>query len=269
MSKRMFVPARISDNRYIDRPTYEAALSSLNEKTRAALMDGDWDTVEGQFFTEWSRDVHVAPVTVERHWTRLGGYDYGYTAPACFLLGAFDGDGNAYIYREWYDTKHTPPQQAKKIKGLLARTKVDAIYCDPSIWNQTGAGPPIAQQLIDGGLAGLRRASNKRIDGWVRMREFLRVDKNLGRSRLIVDPSCVHLIRTLPMLVHDRKNPEDLDTRGEDHAVDALRYLLMSRPHRRSAPRQAPTDPEERLAWEIAQNHKKKRRTDDRQFAGM
>lgn len=228
VTRRMFVPAKISDNRYIDRPTYEAALSSLNENTRKALMDGSWDTVEGQYFTEWDREIHVAPVKVEKHWTRLGGYDYGYTAPACFLLAAFDGDDNCYVYREWYDTRHTPPMQAEKIRKMLGKDKVDAVYCDPSIWNTTGAGPPIAQQLIDNGLYALRRASNKRVDGWVRVREFLRVDKNLGKARIVIDPSCTNLIRTLPMLIHSRTNPEDLDTKGEDHACLAAGTLVST-----------------------------------------
>jgi hypothetical protein len=42
--------------------------------------------------------------------------------------------------------------------------------------------------------------------------------------------TCVALIRTLPALQHDLIKPEDCDTDGEDHAPDALRYGLMSRP---------------------------------------
>jgi hypothetical protein len=40
-----------------------------------------------------------------------------------------------------------------------------------------------------------------------------------------------HLIRTLPVMQHDDHNAEDLDTDGEDHAVDELRYACMSRPY--------------------------------------
>jgi hypothetical protein len=41
---------------------------------------------------------------------------------------------------------------------------------------------------------------------------------------------CKDLIRTLPMMQHDSNRPEDLDTEGEDHAVDDTRYACMSRP---------------------------------------
>ena len=41
---------------------------------------------------------------------------------------------------------------------------------------------------------------------------------------------CKDVIRTLPMMQHDENRPEDLDTEGEDHAVDDIRYACMSRP---------------------------------------
>jgi hypothetical protein len=44
------------------------------------------------------------------------------------------------------------------------------------------------------------------------------------------------LIRTLPALQHDEKRLEDIDTEGEDHAGDELRYACMSRPYMRTAP---------------------------------
>jgi len=45
---------------------------------------------------------------------------------------------------------------------------------------------------------------------------------------LLIQSHCVNLIRTLPNLVHDQKDPEDVDTRGEDHAPDALRYGITA-----------------------------------------
>jgi hypothetical protein len=54
---------------------------------------------------------------------------------------------------------------------------------------------------------------------------------------LYILSSCTELIRTLPTLQHDETNVEDLDTEGEDHAADALRYGCMSRPWMREAPK--------------------------------
>ena len=48
---------------------------------------------------------------------------------------------------------------------------------------------------------------------------------------------CVDSIRTLPALQHDPDHMEDVDTEGEDHAPDEIRYACMSRPFVRSSDR--------------------------------
>jgi hypothetical protein len=42
----------------------------------------------------------------------------------------------------------------------------------------------------------------------------------------------VHLRRTIPIMQHSTLNAEDMDSDLEDHAVDEMRYALMSRPYR-------------------------------------
>lgn len=42
--------------------------------------------------------------------------------------------------------------------------------------------------------------------------------------------NCVNLIRELQSIPIDPNRPEDVDTKASDHAYDALRYLVMSRP---------------------------------------
>ena len=49
-------------------------------------------------------------------------------------------------------------------------------------------------------------------------------------------PPCRHFIRTIPNLVYDESNVEDIDTTQEDHIYDECRYVLMANP---ISPRQA------------------------------
>lgn len=51
--------------------------------------------------------------------------------------------------------------------------------------------------------------------------------------------TCSHLIRTLPMMQHDADHPEDMDSDGEDHAADAVRYGCMARPYCAPTPARA------------------------------
>lgn len=250
---RIFIPARLADNRYIDYDQYSASLANLGDELRRALLDGSWDVVEGQYFTEWSRDLHVIePFELPSWWQRAGGIDYGYTNPWCALHAAFDGDGTCYVYRELYETGLTPGQQCERIRQSLAAGEQIAYHvADPAMWSRTGIGEPIAAQYRRYGIP-LQRAINSRLAGWARVREMLRPvhDPSDGKARagLYVFSTCRNLIRTLPMLVRSRHDPEDLDTHGEDHAADALRYLLMSRPRRSRPPVREPSSLEERLA---------------------
>jgi hypothetical protein len=67
--------------------------------------------------------------------------------------------------------------------------------------------------------------------GWDQMRSRLRGNED-GNPMIFFTQSCHAILRTLPMMQHSEVNPEDLDTDGEDHAVDEARYACMSRPFR-------------------------------------
>ena len=42
--------------------------------------------------------------------------------------------------------------------------------------------------------------------------------------------TCTNFVTTFPANVHDPRRPEDLNTDGEDHTADEVRYGMMSRP---------------------------------------
>lgn len=258
---RLFIPSRLRDNKYINERQYIAGLANLKKAQRDALLEGSWDAIEGQYFEEWDRKLHVIPpFEIPVWWTKIRMVDYGHFAPWCCLWAAFDEDGNAIIYREAYETQLTPAQQCEMILALQKLgEKPTYTVMDPSTFAKTGVGPPIAQQYMDNGVP-TRRALNARIDGWARVREYMRVregppapddpdKKPTPVVGLRIFSTCTNLIRTLPMLVHDTKKPEDLDSDGEDHAADALRYGLMSRPPRARRPGSGdPTTVEARMA---------------------
>ena len=84
------------------------------------------------------------------------------------------------------------------------------------------------------------RGENARLDGKMQVHNRLAFDA-AGRPMLYVFRTCKNLIRTLPALVYDAADVEDVDTRGEDHAYDELRYICMANPI--PAPRAEPHRP--------------------------
>ena len=95
------------------------------------------------------------------------------------------------------------------------------------MWQADG-GPSIAERMLISHKINWRSADNKRLGGWDQVRA--RLIGQDQRPMLYIFNTCTHLIRTLPALQHDQVRPEDLDTDGEDHAADELRYACMSRP---------------------------------------
>jgi len=238
---RVFIPSRVDDNLALMRadPTYKLGLRMIpDEKTRRALLDGDWEMFEGQFFTEWRKPVHVVPPVVPpHHWRRWIGFDWGYAKPWVALWLAQNPDtGQVICYREAWGTRMHDSEIARTILEASAGEYISAMYCDPSIWAKKN---DVSTADIIGGFKGwnipLQPANNDRLDGWRRVREYLawQEDGDGGVAvspLLVVGANCKYLIRSLPNQIHDEIRVEDLDTDGDDHAVDALRYSLSSRP---------------------------------------
>ena len=93
-------------------------------------------------------------------------------------------------------------------------------------------GPSIAETMIQEGCRWRPsdRSPKSRVNGKMELHKRLKFDNELEQPRLKIFTTCTNLIRTLPLLPVDNNNPEDVDTDAEDHAYDALRYGVMSRP---------------------------------------
>jgi len=100
---------------------------------------------------------------------------------------------------------------------------------DTAAWANTGTtGPTVGEELLKAGHK-LRRADKNRIQGKIQIHEYLKTREN-GRPRLQIFNTCPNLIRELQSIPLSKTRTEDVDTLASDHAYDALRYMIMSRP---------------------------------------
>ena len=226
---RKFIPARLTDNQYLmSSGEYEAMLLSLPEVERRRLLDGDWDVAEGAAFAEFNRGLHICePFDIPRGWPRFRAADYGYSSPSCVLWAAVDYDGNIWVYRELYTSRLTADALADAIFEAEAKDpSIFSAVLDKSCWNRIAGAPSVAQTMIQRGLRWLPSNSD-RISGKLEVHKRLQVNDETGEPRVKIFESCHNLIRTLPSIPLSRTNSEDVDTKAEDHAYDALRYLFM------------------------------------------
>jgi hypothetical protein len=239
---RVFIPSFVDENTALMKsdPFYKMGLQMLPEKTRRMLLEGDWDGFDGQYFTEWREWAHVVPPQIPpAHWRRWIGFDWGFAAPWVALWLAQDPDTRqVWCYRELKGTRMNDSEIARAILEASSGEYISAMYCDPSIWakkNDVSTADVIAGYR--GWNIDLQPANNDRIDGWRRVREYLGWEPDgMGgvavSPMLVIGSNCRYLIDSLPDLQHDEIKVEDLDTDGDDHAADALRYGLVSRPIR-------------------------------------
>jgi hypothetical protein len=54
-------------------------------------------------------------------------------------------------------------------------------------------------------------------------------DPYSNEPRMRIFSTCKHIIAQLSGIPLSKTNSEDVDTRAEDHAYDALRYMVMTR----------------------------------------
>jgi len=230
---RKFIPARLDDNPYLSEDgRYEQMLKALPDVQRRQLLEGNWEITEGAAFTEFDPNVHVViPFEIPVGWERIKGIDYGYASESACVWGAVDPtDGTLIIYRELYQKNLTGVDLAQVITNMEVYDpySVQGVL-DTAAWARTGTtGPTVGETLQRAGHK-LRRADKNRIQGKIQVHEYLKVQQS-GRPRLQIFNTCPNLIRELTGVPLDKSNPEDVDTHAPDHAYDALRYLIMSRP---------------------------------------
>lgn len=250
--RRIFVPSTVFDNRILleNDPEYAVRLAALPEADRRALLYGDWDSFTGQVFTEWRNDpahycdrvwTHVIePFSVPQSWAVFRGFDFGYSRPFSVGWWAVDHDRRMYRIRELYGctgepnvgVKWEPARIAREIRrieqddpNLKGRT-IRGI-ADPAIW-KAEMGESVAD-IMEREQVYFDKGDHARIAGKMQLHNRLAFDAD-GRAQLYVFRTCVHFIRTLPALVYDEADVEDIDTAGEDHIYDETRYVAMENP---------------------------------------
>lgn len=247
-----FIQALPSDNKALIRssPEYIAQLESLPPKLRAAWLYGSWDIFEGQFFEEFIDDpahyddrrwTHVIePFEIPEYWRIYRSFDWGFAKPFSCDWWAVDVDGRAYLILQYYGCTGEPNEGIKldphkvfsKIKSIESEHRwlkdKDIIgVADPALWG-TQTGTSIVECADDCGID-FSKGDNTRIPGWMQVHYRLAFDGE-GRSMMYFFNTCKHAIRTLPTLQYSKSIPEDLDSDGEDHFADSMRYFCMMRP---------------------------------------
>lgn len=227
----IFIPSFVQDNIFMMQsdPDYINRLELLPEKEKQALLYGDWDIFDGQFFTEFDRKLHVcSPFKIPNDWKIYRTRDYGLDMCATYWI-AMDYRMNVYVYKELYESDLIVSEAARKINEMTDEN-ISIDYAPPDLWNRNrDTGKSTADIFAENGQY-LTKADNNRITGWLAVHEWLKPytdEQGQLSTHFHIFSTCTNLIRTLPAVQHDEKNPNDVAVEPHEltHAPDAIRYF--------------------------------------------
>lgn len=230
---RIFIPSLVQDNKFMLKydPDYIKRLDALPEKERKALKYGNWDIFDGQFFTEFDRNIHVIePFVIPKDWYVYFVMDYGLDKLAGYWI-AVDYNNNAYVFREVYQSNLLVSQARDKIKEMT-NEDVYMYLAPPDLWNRhKETGKSTADIFAEGNVT-LYKTNNDRIQGWLQMKEWLKPYKDeqgCTTAKLKIFNTCKNLIRCLPQVQHDAKRVGDIANEPHEltHSVDAIRGFCV------------------------------------------
>lgn len=240
-----FIKATVYDNVNLleQDPQYVEQLESLPPDLRKAWLEGSWDLFSGQFFPEFDANIHVMePIMIPKHWRKYIALDYGSDMLAAYWI-ALDERGTGYVYRELYEGRdnhkgannngHIASAAAERILELTTPDEeIELTLAPPDLWNrQNQTGRSTADFFAEQELY-LTKVSNDRINGWMAMKEWLRIvpdEQGMPTARLRIFSTCVNLIRCIPALQYDEKVVNDAAKQPHEitHSNDAIRYFCV------------------------------------------
>lgn len=245
------VHAKTKDNPNLPED-YIEALERMPKAWVERFMEGSFDVFSGQIYPEFDRDVHVVrPFEVPLDWEIVEGIDHGRRNPTAVLWAAMDPKGNIFIVDEHYEAGQLVGHHAQKIHETRAHYKMPmyTVIDASAAQKDPNTGRSVIDEYWDKGIVTIPSdrhvpARVNRIAEWLSRNPnhenpiTLELDeKGEGWPHLYIFANCVNLIEHLQQYQWKKKPPQQTEDAKEqplakdDHDVDALGYILMTRPN--------------------------------------
>lgn len=221
--------------KYIER------LDQLTGVRYARYRKGLWVSAEGMVYEDtWEPSrILMNKREIPKEWLRYLAIDFGFTHPFVCLWAAVDPDGRLHIYRQLYMTKRLVEDHAKQIKSVSRWGEKSgdplprAIICDhdaedrATLERHLGLRTLPAQKNVSAGIQLV--ASRFRLAGDNKPRVYIYRDSLIERDRELAEskqPTCLEDEPESYIWKEDSAGKKDEPVKENDHALDALRYLI-------------------------------------------
>jgi len=221
------------DNPYLSREEINKISSVLSEDELLSRKYGHFASGSGLVYTEFDERYNVIdPFDVPNEWYDKISIDPGLHNPLSCHFYACDYDGNIYVIAEHYDKQKPVEYHANKIKEICQRLnwphkngKYEAIIDSAANQKTLASEKSVTELFYDYGILANPYVNKDLFSGINRVKSYFK--NALGQRRLYIFRNCVNLIREIKGYFWGNN---DLPVKKDDHALDELRYYIMSRP---------------------------------------
>lgn len=223
-----------ADNPFLSKKEIESMTKSLPAEEIESRRYGKFMQNGGMVYSEFDENVHVIePFEVPMEWQDNISIDPGLHNPLSAHFYAVDYDGNVYVVAEHYQAQKTVEYHAEKIKEIARNLnwKTDSkgflrAIIDSAARQKTLASEKnVVELFYENGILVNPQVDKDMFAGISTVKSYLKTAD--GSTRLFIFKNCVNLIREV-------KNywwgDGDLPIKKDDHALDELRYYLMTKP---------------------------------------
>lgn len=240
--KRLFLNIRAPslENVHLPDGYIDTMLATWSSDRIKREIMGDEDSFEGMIYSEFDRSIHVIkPFRIPDDWTRRIGMDDGYRNEAAWIYGAIDEEGDLYVYREYYKKGRTVDEICKDNKAMwTAGEKFEQAKMDTAA-KQVKNGKNNWDTYLENlpSTFPMSEANKSVATGIDRVKQYLKPDSR-GKPRLYIFDTCENLLDEIaqykwaerPVGQQGKANEKEEPHKFHDHAMDALRYLVMTLP---------------------------------------
>lgn len=220
-----------ADNPYLDKAEVEALSASLSGDVLESRRYGRFKTSFGAVYPEFDENKHVInPFDLPDDWQDTLSIDPGLNNPLSCHFYATDYDGNIYVVAEHYEAGKTIEYHAEKIKrkadelGWHRRSdgKLEALIDSAANQKTLASSRSVTDLFFENGIACNPKVNKDKFAGIAKVKAYFAADK------IRIFPCCGNLIREIK---NYRWGEGDSPVKRDDHALDELRYYVMSSPH--------------------------------------
>lgn len=223
-----------ADNPYLDKEEIARAAASMDETTLQTRRYGRFADKSGLVYPEFDPEIHIIPpFDVPKEWQDKLSIDPGLNNPTSCHWYAVDGEGTVFVVAEHYESGRDINYHAEKIKQISDALnwkrdgfgRVCALIDSAANQQTLSSSASVTRLFFELGVGVNPNVDKNLYSGIAQVKRYLKGEN--GRPKLFVFDNCVNLIRELKTY---RWSQGDVPIKKDDHALDELRYYLMSRP---------------------------------------